>query len=129
MIPKIPKYNKTVSPESFFAKIFNMRDVVHLTHLKQLSKNGWEHKALNEFYDEILDLIDDIVESYQGVYGIIDITIPEAKASTDILYFLTDMYNCVESDRYIFKESWIQSEIDLISKALAKTIYKLKHVK
>lgn len=53
--------------EEFVSKALFDRDAAHLAHWK--TKSFAEHKALNEFYDELLELIDGFVEQYQGYYG------------------------------------------------------------
>ena len=52
--------------EEFVSKALFDRDAAHIAHWKTTSFA--EHKALNEFYDELLDLIDGFVEQYQGYY-------------------------------------------------------------
>ena len=49
-------------------KYFEMRDNSHIAHL-QTDKYG-DHKILNKFYDNILDLADEFAEQYQGVSNI-----------------------------------------------------------
>lgn len=44
-----------------------VRNQTHLYHLQTTSYA--EHKALNEFYGWLLDLVDSLVETYQGVHG------------------------------------------------------------
>ena len=51
------------------SKLFHSRTQSHVFHLQTNSHS--EHKALEGYYDEIVDLIDGITESYQGKYGII----------------------------------------------------------
>ena len=46
--------------------MFAGRTVTHIQHLK--TKSYAEHKALNEFYDEIIDLADGLAEATQGVW-------------------------------------------------------------
>lgn len=53
--------------EEFVSKVLFDRDAAHIAHWK--TKSLAEHKALNEFYDEVLELIDGFVEQYQGYYG------------------------------------------------------------
>lgn len=53
--------------EEFVSKALFDRDAAHIAHWK--TKSFAEHKALNEFYDELLELIDGFVEQYQGYYG------------------------------------------------------------
>lgn len=128
----IPKVKLTqLSPGKFFGKLFQLRDEIHLNHLRVSGVGSYAtHKALNEFYDGILDLIDSLIESYQGKYGIIDIEIPNSSKSDSIkcleeLVKLTDhgsVYN-------MFTETWIQNQIDEISTLTYQTLYKLKNLK
>ena len=48
-------------------RFFEARDQVHYLHLETFSFS--EHKALNTFYEEWLDLLDSFTETYQGKYG------------------------------------------------------------
>ena len=51
--------------------MFMSRTLSHMSHLQ--TKSYAEHKALNKFYDEIVDLADDLAEAAQGQYGILDV--------------------------------------------------------
>lgn len=123
------KFTSTgLTKESFFGSLFQIRDKMHLNHLK--TKSYSEHKALNEFYDSILDLTDSLIESYQGKYGILELSIPVSTASDSIadiskLASLTDggsAYN-------LFKDTFIQNQLDEISTLCYQTLYKLKNLK
>jgi hypothetical protein len=89
-----------------------------------------EHKALNKFYDGIEDLLDGLVESVAGIYGRpvgYDVHDMEDWTSTEdtILYF-KKVYEMVQTERKtLYQESWIQNEIDEISKLVATTLYLL----
>ena len=117
-----------LTKEAFFGSLFQIRDKMHLNHLK--TKSYSEHKTLNKFYDGILDLTDSLIESYQGKYGIINISIPAAITSDSIadiakLASLTDggsVYN-------LFKDTFIQNQLDEISTLCYTTLYKLKNLK
>jgi hypothetical protein len=92
--------------------------------------NYSEHKALNGFYDEILERLDGLVESVAGIYGRpqgYSVVEPTDWISTDdtIAYF-QNLYKYVETERHnIYQESWIQNQIDNISELIAQTIYLL----
>jgi hypothetical protein len=45
-------------------KILHSRNQSHIFHLQ--TKSYSEHKALNDYYDNIVDLYDGLIESYQG---------------------------------------------------------------
>ena len=128
-VPKI-KLN-TMKPGDFFGKLFQLRDEIHLNHLKVTGPGSFAaHSALNGFYTDVLDLIDGLVESYQGKYGIVDITIPSSKAS-DSIKCLEELVKLTDSGSAysMFTETWIQNQIDEISTLGYQTLYKLKNLK
>jgi hypothetical protein len=117
-----------IKPEDFFGSLFNIRNQAHLLHLS--TKSFSQHKALNDFYEEILDLTDGLIESYQGKYGILNITIPSTVYKDPIILIkelakMTDggaVYNS-------FKESWVLNQLDEISTLCYETLYKLENLK
>ena len=62
------------TPIKFFSKLFEARQMAHIFHLQVKGEmgSGWEHTALNTFYDQILELTDEIIEVYQGQFGVIE---------------------------------------------------------
>ena len=61
------------------ARVFAARNLAHLEHWK--TKSYAQHMALNSFYDDVVDDIDSIVETYQGAFGLIKVPmLPEADA-------------------------------------------------
>lgn len=128
-IPKL-KLN-TMKPGDFFGKLFQLRDEIHLNHLKVTGPGSFAtHSALNGFYAEVLDLIDALIESYQGKYGIIEITIPSSK-SGDSVKCLEELAKLTDGGAAysMFSETWIQNQIDEISALTYQTLYKLKNLK
>lgn len=115
----------------FFGKLFSIRDQIHINHLKVTGVGSYAtHKALNEFYDEILDLTDSLIESYQGKYGICNITVP-ASTRVDSLPLLEELAKLTDGGNVygMFKETWIQNQLDEISALTYQTLYKLKNLK
>lgn len=124
----LPKLTKSNKPEDFFGKLFQLRDQIHLAHLS--TKSYAQHVALGAYYDEILDLTDSLIESYQGKYGIVNISIPSATKVEPIttlkaIAILTDSGSVYNQ----FKETWIQNQLDEISQLTYQTIYKLVNLK
>lgn len=113
----------------FFGRLMQVTGKAHLTHLRQFNKSGWEHTALGKLYEEVVDIVDGIIESWQGIYGLIDITIPQTVAEPDSISFVNGLYSYISNNRQIFQESWIQNEIDNVCSLLAQTLYRLKYVK
>lgn len=48
---------------------FEARTAAHIAHLKTRSYAA--HKALDEFYHEIIEVADSFIEAYQGAFGLI----------------------------------------------------------
>jgi hypothetical protein len=118
--------NPMNSPLKFIGRLFELRDAAHVEHLK--TRSFAAHKALNEFYDEILELADGFVEGYQGKYGIIKIDIKPAQPD-NFLSYLTEFANYVESSRDVFKDEWLKNQVDEVSALAYSTIYKLTYLK
>lgn len=55
--------------EELASRTFAARDVAHREHLR--SRSYAQHMALGDFYDSIIDQIDEIVECYQGEFGLL----------------------------------------------------------
>lgn len=122
---------KGLSKEEFFGRLFEIRDQIHLRHLRVSGSGSYaQHVALNEFYEDILDLADNLIESYQGKYGIVSIKISTIKDEEPIT-LLENLAKLTDSGQIynMFKETWIQNQLDEISTLTYKTLYKLKNLK
>jgi hypothetical protein len=100
-----------MQPIEFLTFLFSVRDCIHLQHLN--TKSFAEHKALNEFYDEWLELADTFIETYQGKYGRIegDVKI-ETKIGIDSTEYLKGCYDTIESN---YKSIVKASDSDLLN--------------
>ena len=113
----------------FISTLLAARNQAHVFHWQTTSYAA--HKALNKFYDEILELTDDLVESYQGRYGIIrGYTSPNSfKEDDQAVPYFEALSKYVETARKtITQDSFIQNEIDEIVKLIESTKYKLKYL-
>ena len=112
----------------FVGTLFLARDVAHSVHLN--TRSFAKHSALNEFYDEIVDLADKFAEAYQGRHGLIGpISLMSAKKTTNIVEFLEDSMADIEKMRFEVCEKTdtpIQNIIDEIVGLYLSTLYKLK---
>lgn len=117
-----------MKPADFIGQLFLARDVTHSVHLN--TRSYAKHKALQKFYESIIDLADGLAECYQGRYGLIGpITLQSAKKTSNITEFLQSQMEELESERYnAFEKSDtpIQNLIDGIIELYASTLYKLK---
>ena len=122
---KLKETFTTIKPEICLGLLFQSRDIVHLTHLQ--TTNYAEHKALNELYDGLLDLTDELIETYFGTIGKrLNIKIP-ASEYMNAKAHCTFMKDYLMKHRVVFGESntHIQNIIDEIIALYTKTLYLL----
>ena len=112
----------------FVGILFLARDVAHSVHLNTRSYS--KHKALNKFYDEIIEAADDFAEAYQGRLGLIGpISLMSAKKTSNIIEFLESQLAEIEGARYDVCEKTdtsMQQLIDNIVQLYLSTLYKLR---
>ena len=88
-----------------------------------------EHKALNNYYDEILELIDGLVESIQGIYPRIEsytLSNPVNWTEGGSTIYFKGLYDYVQKHRVmIYQETWIQNQIDEVAQLISETLYQL----
>ena len=116
----------------FVSTLMASRTQAHIFHLQTPSYAA--HKALNKYYNEIVDLIDGLVESYQGKYGIItgygNIALQEYQSCEAIIMFFETLCMYVEKSRgMVAQDSYLQNQIDEIVALIKSTIYKLRFLK
>lgn len=116
--------------KGFVAKLFEARQVAHTAHLQ--TNSYAEHKALNGFYDDLLDLTDTFIETYQGQYGIISgYDSISSKKPDDIANYLNGFAEEVKETRKNMEESdtHLHNILDEIISLTYSTIYKIKYLK
>jgi DNA-binding ferritin-like protein len=109
------------------------RNQAHIFHWQVEGIGSYSaHKALNKYYDEVLDLVDGLVEGFQGRYGIQrGYTSPATfKEDGQALLYFEALSKYVETIRTkIPQDSFLQNEIDTVVKLIETTKYKLKNLK
>jgi DNA-binding ferritin-like protein len=89
-----------------------------------------KHKALQKFYDGVVDLADTLAEAYQGRHGLIGpISLMSAKKTNNIVEFLEDNLKDIEEMRYKVmdkNDTALQNIVDEIVALYLSTLYKLK---
>ena len=110
--------------------------MAHIYHLQVNGEMGSHaaHTALGEYYDGVLELIDDLIETYQGQYGIVDgyetIDTAETKTKEKIVYF-EELSQFVKHGRKAIslEDTHLQNIIDEVVALIYRTLYKLKFTK
>lgn len=114
---------KDIKAEQFYGLLFDARNKMHRSHLA--TKSYSEHKALNEFYDEILDLSDEFLECYQGQFG--KLTFEEHEITeSDSINYLHKFADKTKKFQESIKESHLKNIIDEMIALTYRTLYKLK---
>jgi hypothetical protein len=112
----------------FMGMLFLARDVTHSVHLN--TRSYAKHKALQKFYENIIDLADGFAEAYQGRHGLIGpISLMSAKKTGNVVEFLQDQLAEIEKGRYDVCEKDdgpLQNLIDGIIELYLSTLYKLR---
>lgn len=100
-----------MQPIEFVTFLFSTRDCIHLQHLN--TKSFAEHKALDTFYNEWLELSDSFIETYQGKYGRIEGAVNiEAKIGIDSTEYIKSCYDTIEEN---YKSIVKASDSDLLN--------------
>lgn len=115
---------------ALISTLLNSRQQAHIFHWQIEGEGSFAaHKALNEYYDAIVDHVDEVVESYQGRFGIIrgyNLNFQVKEDNNPMIYFEA-LAKYVETARTkITQDTYIQNQIDEIVKLIESTKYKLK---
>lgn len=109
--------------------LMQSRNQAHIYHLQVQGPGSFAaHKALQEYYEGIVPLIDSVAEGIQGRYGIITgYRMPEAiREDGNAKMYFEGLSKFVETLRQdITQDSYIQNEVDTIVKLIEDTKYKL----
>ena len=115
----------------FISTLMSARTQAHVFHLQTPSFAA--HKALDEYYSGLVDMIDGLVESYQGKYGIVqgygNVALQEYQSCDGIIMYFTTLVNFIEKSRtMICQDSFIQNQIDELVAEIYRLLYKLKQL-
>lgn len=91
-----------------------------------------KHMALDEFYTEMPELVDQLIEDYQAINGIVDDYKNVFDASTmNALEYLEELRTFVKESRpeFIEGEPELESDLDNILSMIDSTIYKVRELK
>lgn len=109
----------------FVATLLHSGTVTHFMHLQ--TTDFAVHKALGKYYPQIIDLVDDFAEAYQGCYATRIKNYPETfHNAKDPVKYITDMRNFVDKNRKSMPdETQLQNIIDEIAQLIDSTLYRL----
>jgi hypothetical protein len=134
-VPEEPQPEQSLSGASkFFSKLFESREMAHVYHLSVKGDMGSyaAHVALGAYYESILGFIDDLIEIYQGQYGLVEnfevISTSDTKSKSPIDYFeeLVEFVKSTRSTLLSAEDTHLQNIVDEVIALIYKTLYKLK---
>ena len=115
----------TVTIGEFFLKLLHAATNGHILHLQ--TKSYSEHKALQKYYEELPDLVDSIIEEWQGAYQkIVEYPAIYEAPNMDALQEVMAVRDFLVKNRAIVGDySSIQNSVDNLMSLLDSTVYKL----
>jgi DNA-binding ferritin-like protein len=118
----------------FMSTLMSARTQAHVFHLGTKGPGSFAaHTALNEFYDEFLDIVDGFVESYQGKYGIVsgwgNLGLQDFQSVEQVIAYFTTLVAFIEKVRTVtFQDSYLQNQIDEMIHLIYSLLYKLTNL-
>lgn len=112
---------------SIISRVFADRTYAHMAHLKTGSYAA--HKALDDFYSDIIGLVDGLAEMAQGKFG--KLSIPVGQVSADVgnaADVLEESVAEILKDAEGCKNRALNNKIDEIEGLYLSTIYKLREL-
>jgi hypothetical protein len=124
------------NPGKLFSKLFESREMAHIYHLQVSGEPGShaKHTSLGEYYDGVLGFIDDLIETFQGQYGIIEeyATIDTKETgSKDTIEYFNELARFIKEERKCInaEDTHLHNIIDEVVALVYRTLYKLKYTK
>lgn len=117
--------------EQLIARVFYARNVAHFEHWQANGVGAYaRHKALGEFYEDIIDALDSLVEAYQGAFELVGtIPAPKTKAEAIQLILIEDAEWIEKNHEAICRGNRaIANLIDNVTGKYLSTIYKLRNL-
>jgi hypothetical protein len=109
-------------------QLLHSQTQVHIFHLG--TKSYAEHKALQKYYESIDGIVDGIIESYQGQYGLLtdykSYKNETYKNKKQVLKYFMGLLDTIDEKRESVDDSYLQNQIDTVEELIYSTMYKLR---
>jgi hypothetical protein len=116
--------------KDLIATLFQARDVAHELHLK--TRSFAAHLALGDLYDGILAQADALAETYQGKYGLLDLTsaVVQPFNRQDAVTFVRELATFAEGAKASFNpaDTHLLNDWDTLISMVYKAKYKLENL-
>jgi DNA-binding ferritin-like protein len=129
---KLPRQGADYKCGELVFELLHSATKTHIAHL--LTTSYAAHKALNEFYDEVVGHADDIAEQMQGITEKLltypeSVNIPPIRTVEDAIVYLRGLYDRVNMVQNAVPYSEIINQLDEVKSLIASTKYKLIFLK
>ena len=127
-----PEKNVNNDFSEMISKLNTSSIQVHIFHWQVKGQGSHAaHEAFGSYYEAIPGLIDALVESYQGKYGVLTgystMGLMEYESCDKIINYFVALDTFIEQARAKCpQDSYIQNQIDGIQELIYSTMYKLK---
>lgn len=126
LVPEVSPACGSVTIGNLFGTLQDSVTIAWRFHLK--TRKHHVHVDLNDFYDAALSKVDDIIEIYQGINGVVEDVFTNCvvgEGKTEVEY-LQELKTFIETNRYVAGDnSELQSAIDDFLGTIDTTLYKL----
>jgi DNA-binding ferritin-like protein len=117
--------------DEMVSRLLHSQTQVHIFHLGTKGNGSYAaHKALQGYYEGIDALVDGIIESFQGKYGLVTnyetYDMDKFESVKKCISYFNDLNKMITNKRKSVKDSYIQNQIDTVQELLFSTVYKLK---
>ena len=113
---------------AFISKLMGVQQSATISHRYQKDQKLPTHLALEDYYDALDGLLDDLTETIMGYYGKRLNLVVSAGLILDPAIYFRDLITYIEKNRDFCDESFVQNQIDEIMQITAKLMYKLTFI-
>lgn len=116
-----------ITPAQFFG---TLQDAITTQWRNHLRTNKYSiHMALDEFYKEMPEKVDSLIEAYQSSFDIIEDYENLLAEESDPIVFMEQLKTFIYNNKSLFDGlSELESLVDDILELVDSTLYKLKHL-
>jgi hypothetical protein len=111
---------------------FHSRTQAHIFHTRVKGPGSFAaHTALQAYYEGIIPLLDGVIETYQGQYGLIEYKevngVDNDASPENMIKYFDNLCKFLDKERKEPKlqMSWLQNDLDNVASLLYSTKYKL----
>lgn len=111
-------------------RCFHARTNAHVLHLTTTSYA--KHKALDDYYTELIGFVDSLAEAYMGEYGVIENFPARYTPASDPIELIKGLEDWIKANRHKCWDSddtHLDNIVDEIVQLNRSTLYKLKRLK